>query len=166
MNFQPVDRLPIIEWAGWWGETLQRWYAEGLPATLTDRYEVCRYFGLDVYWQDWISPRKRTCPPAPSHGAPIIHTLADYEALRPHLYPSVDELAARWPGWERAANGDDVLWFTLEGFFWFARTLLGIEPHLYAFYDQPALLHRINADLPTGICKSSRTSATSPRRSS
>ncbi len=29
----------------------------------------------------------------------------------------------------------------------FPRTLLGIESHLYAFYDRPALMHRINSDL-------------------
>jgi uroporphyrinogen-III decarboxylase len=35
----------------------------------------------------------------------------------------------------------------LEGFFWFPRTLLGIQDHLYAFYDQPELMHRMNQDL-------------------
>jgi len=44
-----------------------------------------------------------------------------------------------------------VLWFTAEGFFWFPRTLLGIERHLYAFYDQPELMHRINSDLADWI---------------
>jgi uroporphyrinogen-III decarboxylase len=43
--------------------------------------------------------------------------------------------------------GDVVLWFTLDGFFWFARKLLGIERHLFAFYDQADLMHRINSDL-------------------
>jgi len=148
MNFRPFDRLPIIEWAGWWNKTIERWHAEGLPATLQDRYDICRYFGLDVYWQDWIGARKGSCPRAPSHGAPIICSLADYEALRPHLFPAPDEMPNRWPAWERVANNEDIVtWFTLDGFFWFPRTLLGIEPHLYAFYDQPELLHRINSDL-------------------
>jgi hypothetical protein len=39
------------------------------------------------------------------------------------------------------------VWYSLEGFFWYPRTLLGIERHLYAFYDQPGLMHRLNADL-------------------
>jgi uroporphyrinogen-III decarboxylase len=38
------------------------------------------------------------------------------------------------------------VWFNLLGFFWWPRTLLGIERHLLAFYDQPALIHRINQD--------------------
>jgi len=40
-----------------------------------------------------------------------------------------------------------VVWLTLEGPFWGPRTLLGIEPHLYAFYDEPELMHAINRDL-------------------
>jgi len=40
-----------------------------------------------------------------------------------------------------------VLWFSLNGFFWFPRTLLGIQRHLLAFYDQKELMHRINTDL-------------------
>jgi uroporphyrinogen-III decarboxylase len=48
---------------------------------------------------------------------------------------------------EEQNKGEIVFWFTLEGFFWFPRILLGIEKHLYAFYDQPALIHRINQDL-------------------
>jgi uroporphyrinogen-III decarboxylase len=60
--------------------------------------------------------------------------------------------AERWRS--RAAEqeqGDVVLWFTVDGFFWFARRLLGIERHLYAFYDQRELMHRINADLADWI---------------
>ena len=48
---------------------------------------------------------------------------------------------------ERHKRGELAVWFTLDGFFWFPRTLLGIERHLFAFYDQPELMHRINDDL-------------------
>ncbi len=47
----------------------------------------------------------------------------------------------------RQAEGDAVVWTTLEGFFWFPRTLMGFERLMLAFYDQPELLHRINQDL-------------------
>lgn len=43
--------------------------------------------------------------------------------------------------------GAAVIWITVEGFFWFPRRLLGIENHLYAFYDEPELMHRINRDI-------------------
>lgn len=33
MNFQPFDRLPLLEWAGWWDQTIDRWHGEGLSAT-------------------------------------------------------------------------------------------------------------------------------------
>jgi len=151
MNFQPFDRLPIVEWATWWSETIDRWHAQGLPASVRQRDDITRYFGLDPYWQDWLPVRHPTCPRPPAHGAPLVRDLHEYEAIRPHLYPAANELADRWHRWEQMAReqdrGDVVLWFTLEGFFWFPRTLLGIEGHLFAFYDQPELLHRINNDL-------------------
>ena len=149
MNFQPFDRLPIVEWAGWWDKTIERWHGEGLPADVTDRYDVYRHFGQDMWLQDWLPTRDgRNCPQPASHGAGILADQADYERIRPHLYPAGVVDRDRWAQWgERQRRGEAVLWFTVEGFFWFPRTLLGIEPHLYAFYDQPELMHRINADL-------------------
>lgn len=151
MTFQPFDRLPMVEWAIWWDETIARWHTEGLPKNITDRYDLYTHFGLDRYMQDWIGARRPTCPAAATHGAPLIRTEADYEKIRPHLYPDIETDSKRWDQWARWADqqkrGESVLWFTLDGFFWFPRILMGIEPHLYAFYDQPELMHRINTDL-------------------
>ncbi len=148
MNFQPFDRLPMLEWAGWWDKTIDRWRTEGLPAEVTGRYDICRHFGLDVYLQDWFGVRGPGCPRPASHGAGIIVDEDGYEQIRPHLYPWPVVDRERWSAWaKRQAAGEVALWFTLDGFFWFARSLLGIQRHLYAFYDQPELLHRINADL-------------------
>ena len=44
-------------------------------------------------------------------------------------------------------RGEAVVWITLEGFFWFPRTLMGFTKISLAFYDQPELIHRINQDL-------------------
>ncbi len=152
VEFRPFDRLPVLEWAGWWDQTLARWYREGLPCTLTDRYDICRYFGLDVYRQDWFSVCTPDCPQPPRHGAGIIASERDYEQVLPYLYPGKVVNRARWEEWaQEQERGDVVLWFTVDGFFWFPRRLLGIERHLYAFYDQPALIHRINADLAAWI---------------
>jgi len=151
MNFQPFDRLPLVEWATWWDKTITRWHSEDLPKTITDKYDIVRHFGLDLYWQDWIGARRPTCPQPAGHGAPIICSMDDYERIRPHLFPDVESMGDRWNWWGEWAGhqrkGDAVLWFTLDGFFWFPRTLLGIEPHLFAFYDEPELMHRINSDL-------------------
>ncbi|MCP3885980.1 MAG: hypothetical protein GY700_11010, partial [Propionibacteriaceae bacterium] len=148
MNFQPVDRLPIVEWANYWDKTVDRWHAEGLPADATTPRQIREHFGLDVYEQAWIQSRGPECPGADHHGAGILSNMDDYERIRPHLFP--------WPclnyDWWHAraaeqARGDIALWFTLDGFFWFPRALFGIEKHLFAFYDEPELMHRMNNDL-------------------
>ena len=47
----------------------------------------------------------------------------------------------------RQDRGEAVVWITLEGYFWFPRTLMGFTKISLAFYDQPELIHRINQDL-------------------
>lgn len=147
MGFAPFDRLPVMEWATWWDKTIARWKGEGLPRELIDGADIQRYFGLDVHLQDWIRPRTADCPGAKSHGAAIIATEEDYDRLRPHMFPwpCVDE--EKWRNWAKLQEkGEAILWVTLEGFFWLPRTLMGIEEHMLGFYDQPKLMHRINAD--------------------
>jgi hypothetical protein len=41
-------------------------------------------------------------------------------------------------------RGDYTIRMNIEGFFWTTRELMGIEPHMYAFYDYPELIHDIN----------------------
>jgi hypothetical protein len=148
MNFQPFDRLPVLEWATWWNQTIERWHSEGLPKEITDRYDLYQHFGLEQYKQGWLRPRSPDCPQPKTHGAGIITSREDYERVRPYLYPRGAVDYAQWERWrEEQQAGDAVLWFTVDGFFWFPRTLLGIERHLYAFYDQPDLMRQINDDL-------------------
>ena len=148
IDFQPFDRLPLLEWAGWWDKTIERWHAEGLPPELTDRYDIGRHFGLDIYKQDWLGVRHPDCLRPVSQGTGIIENENDYDRIRPFLYPRDPVDLKVWERWAKEQqNGDVVLWFTLDGYFWFPRQLLGIERHLYAFYDQPDLMHRINNDL-------------------
>ncbi len=154
MNFKPFDRLPILEWAGWWGSTLERWWGEGLPKEITDGNAIRRHLGMDVYLQGWFGTRKQGCPGPASHGAGIIVNEADYDRVREFLYPwpVVDE--KWWSTWAaEQEKGDVAVWYTVEGFFWFPRTLFGIEPHLYAFFDHPKLMHRINQDLAEWIIR-------------
>jgi len=154
MNFQPFDRLPMVEWAGWWNQTIERWHEEGLPADVTDRYDICRHFGLDVYLQDWTPALRPGCPQPASHGAGILGAVDSYEDLRQHLFPWPVVDRERWAEWGRLqSRGEVALWFTVDGFFWFPRRLFGIEPHLYAFYDQPELMHRMNSDLAEWIVR-------------
>jgi len=148
MAFEPVDRLPMIEWAGWWDKTATRWRAEGLPAELPDAAAIREHLGLDPYRQLWIRPRHWSCPGPKSHGAGLLTDTRSYDELLPYLYPEPafdPEAIAAWA--EPHERGDLVVWLTLEGFFWYPRTLFGIEPHFYAFYDQADLMHRMNQDL-------------------
>ena len=87
MRFEPVDRLPMIEWAGWWSQTLDRWHREGLPQTLTDALEIRTYWGLDTYIQRWFGPKGPDCPAPAYHGAGLIEDEEGYERILPCLYP-------------------------------------------------------------------------------
>jgi uroporphyrinogen-III decarboxylase len=51
------------------------------------------------------------------------------------------------PWADKQKKGQAVVWATLEGFFWFPRTLMDIAKLSYAFYDEPELVHAINKDL-------------------
>jgi len=150
MRFESVDRLPHVEWAGWWDKTIARWHQEGLPGELTEAGEIREYLGLDVYRQRWISPRKPTLPAPPGHGLGVATTMDDYLRVKEHLYPEPHEAIDRQTveAWaKRQATGEMVVWISLDGFFWFPRTLMGIERHLYSFFEDPELMHAMNEDL-------------------
>lgn len=153
MRFKPVDRLPRIEWATWWDKTIARWETEGLavpPHPLLPKWEAIQsHLGLDLHLQTWLGYATKDTPRAPGHGLAIIHDNDDYTRILPTLYPetlpvNMDRLNAFK---QLRETGEGITWATVDGPFWGPRTLLGIEPHLYAFYDEPELMHRINADL-------------------
>ncbi len=148
MRFQPVDRLPAIEWAPWWRDkTIARWNTEGLPEHLSSNWEIAAYFGLDDHRQCWV----RAIGPESGIDGAVTDT-ASYERCLPFLYP---ESLSGSPydrrtleAWARLQErGETVVWLTLEGAFWFPRRLFGIERHFLAFYDEPALMERMVADL-------------------
>lgn len=149
LNFdKSVERLPQIEWAPWWNETIERWENEGFikNAPASDTYN---YFGLDQHKQFWISPAGPDCPAPSGHGMGIIENEADYERIKKYLYSkdAISRIKDSIISIKKAhEDGDLAVWISLEGFFWFPRTLFGIENHLYAFYDYPELMHKINKD--------------------
>lgn len=150
MQFQSVDRLPRWEWAMWWDETIARWHGEGLPAELPfhNVVGISDHFGLDPYQQYWFSTTDPTIEATQHHVEGIVSNMEDYLRVRRDLFPCHDAAIAGMAAWaRRQARGEAVVWCTLEGFFWFPRTLMGFEKLMYAFADQPELLHRINSDL-------------------
>lgn len=149
MHFEkPADRYPMIEWAAWWDKTLERWKTEGIPADYS-REDAIAHFGLDRLDALNAGSRGPGCPKPEFHGAGIIRDEAGYEAIREFLY--TDEIietviSNALHKKEAHDSGELILRLWLDGFFWFPRTLFGIENHLYSFYDNAELMHRINAD--------------------
>ena len=122
---------------------------EGLPDDVTWD-ESLAYFGLDPLVNVGAGPRSAECPTPASHGAGILGHERAYDEIRQYLYTdsiidSVKKTVADLKG--RHERGDIIVRLWLDGFFWFPRTLFGIEAHLYAFYDQPDLMRRMNRDL-------------------
>jgi hypothetical protein len=144
-----VDCCPVIEWATWWDKTIEIWESEELPRGL-DQQGLFKHYGLDRFYQFWLATRAPGCPEPLNHGAGLISDEFGYKSLKPLLFPK-DSVERALPRIEEALSlsqeGEVIIWYTLDGFFWFPRTLLGIEPHLYAFYDKPDLYHRICEDL-------------------
>jgi hypothetical protein len=150
MNFQPVDRLPRWEWAMWWDETIRRWHREGLPAKFKfcQVFDIAQHFGLDPYQQYWFSTTDPTIEATQHHVEGIVSNMDDYLRIRSQLFPRHDAAIEAMAAWaERQRQGEAVVWCTVEGFFWFPRTLMGFEKLMFAFADQPELLHQINRDL-------------------
>ncbi len=143
------DRLPMLEWATWWDQTIYRWIGEGMPSKCIDSHECFAYHGLDDIWQFWPNHRAPAFPAPTGFGHAIMTDEADYNSLRKLMFSedriqeTMEAIKAVKPQHDR---GDFPIWYTLEGFFWFPRTLFGIEAHLYAFYDYPELMHRMNQD--------------------
>ncbi|MDR3314044.1 MAG: hypothetical protein LBS96_06260 [Oscillospiraceae bacterium] len=132
-----APRLPRIEWAAWWDKTIARWEGEGFPKLGWE--ESQRHFGLDIMRCLWVAT-----------DAPHIADEADYERVRDHIFTQerIASAVAHAQSLQAGhARGDFTLRLAVDGFFWFPRRLFGIEPHMYAFYDSPELMHRINSDL-------------------
>ena len=109
LNFLPVDRLPVIEWAGWWHLTLERWHREGLPEELTEAFAIRQWLGLDAVQQEWFPAVRPDCPPPPEGRAHWVVDMDSYRELRPWLFPEPvpfdREKAAAWAAAQQAAAG-------------------------------------------------------------
>lgn len=148
LNGKTADRLPVVEWASWWDKTLSEWQKQGLDAKW-NADKLYDYYGLDDLVQLWVNHRMPGFPKPMQHGHGIMQDEGDYERLKKMMFS--EEYMHQCMQYFRNIKsqheaGDFTLWYTIEGFFWFPRTLFGIENHLYAFYDYPELMHRINQD--------------------
>ena len=146
LNGESAMHVPVIEWAAWWNQTIDKWHAEN-SSIPTNQHDLYDYFGLDMQYQFWLSPNDGQLPPPAYHGAPVISNEKEFEAALPHLFS--EQKLTQLHDWlrslkEKHERGECSIWYSLEGFFWFPRTLFGIENHLYAFYDYPELMLEMN----------------------
>lgn len=149
LNFEKVDgRLPMVEWAPWWDKTANNWFKQGLDSSLSGE-QMLDFFALDKLFA-LSGGANSECPQPAVEGGAVITDEASYEKLRPFLFTDklIDQVIAEATALkERHDKGDIAIRLWLDGFFWFPRVLFGIEGHLFAFYDYPELMHRINSDL-------------------
>ena len=87
---------------------------------------------------------------------PVISTPEDWEALKKHAdeelerYFSEEQIIAAYSHLKEGHDrGDYSIRLNLEGFFWVPRELLGDEAHMFAFYEEPEMLH----DIASYICR-------------
>lgn len=148
LNGKTADRLPVVEWASWWDKTVSEWQKQGLDAKW-DADKLYDYYGLDDLVQLWVNHKMPGFPEPKEHSHEIMQNEGDYERLKKMMF-SEEYMHQCMQYFKNIKSqheaGDFTLWYTIEGFFWFPRTLFGIENHLYAFYDYPELMHRINQD--------------------
>jgi len=132
----------------WWDETIEQWRRQGLPQDLESVFDIAAYFDLDPYQQFWFSTTDATIEAVQHHVEGIVSDMDDYLKWRPKFFPDHADAIESMAVWaDRQDRGDVVVWLTLEGYFWFPRTLMGFTKISLAFYDQPELLHQVNQDL-------------------
>lgn len=82
---------------------------------------------------------------------PVVETEEDWQILKEKIekeieeycgFDKLEEIYGKYA--EGHKNGDYSIRFRASGFFWTPRELMGVENHLFAFYEEPELLHDIN----------------------
>ena len=172
-----VDRLPFFFYFGPWGETLERWHTEGLPEgvdwqegfgfdagiTILDKgfgyfpkfeYQLLEDRGDRIVFRDELGITqlaKKEGAAVPMYLDYPVKDRASWLELKKRLDP---DDPARFPAdWkaqaERLNRGDQAVqvggW--PYGLFGTLRDMMGVEPLLLAFYDDPELIADIMGTL-------------------
>lgn len=148
MNFENPEAIPAIEWAPYWNRTIERWNSEGLPMTLKKDTEIHEFFGLDIVFRKRIRGIGENYTKNKEIHKVCIKSETDYLHLKKNLFCLDDINTKEFEMWSiKQQQGKALIWLSLDGFFWFPRTLFGIEDHMYSFYDHPDLMKKMNTDL-------------------
>ena len=171
MHGEVADELCQFE-AGYWGETLERWYGEGLPRGTQpwDHFGITWYEHVPIAYGIWpcfqvevlsedaetltyrdeagVLARRRKDGHSMPHFLDFpVKTRGDFERLKERLDPTDP---TRYPtDWAdhvaRWKTRDHILVVgnVAASFFGWPRSLMGAENLLLAYYDDPDLIHAI-----------------------
>lgn len=169
LNFEKCDeRGSVLETFFPWTKTIDRWKTEGLPSEFTpsnvgfgrdgdvaEKYLDCgmtddvknfeSFFGFD--------PLLRVCMNPPffnlsSVDAPAVQTPDDWAKIKEqsiaivekhYTEENIERIYGKYT--EAIASGDVSCRLAVWGFFWSGFMLIGMENHLFSFYDMPEVLH-------------------------
>ena len=171
MHFEKPDRFPLYEWLGYWRDTLNRWYGEGLPHGMS----VEDYFGFDK--TEWVPidfgpiPRfvqktleedgryrvevneqgikmrvLKTSTSMPSFLDFPVKNKEDFEKVKKRFNPKdLRRYPMTWSDEliDYYRTVDHPIRLRFIGFFWQARNFMGLPNLLTAFYREPRLIHDI-----------------------
>jgi uroporphyrinogen decarboxylase len=171
MRYRDVDRPPFYEWLGYWRQTVDRWYGEGLPPGVN----VEDFFGFDrregvpvdydpipsfipklieeddryIVWQNTFGIVCRDLKVSTSMPNFIefpVKKPSDWDVLKPRFNPHDPRRLPKYWGeelFEYYRSLTHPLAMGFIGFFGFARNLMGLQRLLIAFYRDPELVRDI-----------------------
>lgn len=180
MHFEKVDRIPIWDF-GFWEETIQAWYDQGLPRDISTN----AFFGMDPQWhgfgpntgmipgfeteiieqtEDWeivrdgagvLQKRSRKGATIPQFLEFPVKNRGDFEKMVERYDPK-DPRRIRGDLDAKAAelaNRDYALHIGGGGFFGAVRNWMGLENAAMCFVDDPTLMHEMMQFIADFTCE-------------
>jgi len=171
MHYEKPDRLPFYQFIGFWPETINRWYGEGLPSGMS----VWDYFGFDKiegipldygpipqYIPKTLYEDNRYRIEVQTNGITVkvlktstsmpgfidfpVKERTDWEKIKKRYDPRDPRRYPKTWGDELIEyynNVDHPVGIPLGSCFGWARDLMGLEKLLVSFYREPDVVHEI-----------------------
>jgi hypothetical protein len=179
MDYQSVDRPPVLVLEPYEIPTLQRWRQEGLPADKSPQ----QFLGLDEFLQvplsfypqpefsirtlheddeyivqtDWMNTTVRRRKEAPTmyygHIDHPVKTRADWEGYKQHFKPDLAARSLDVESLRKLNDSDRPVYLPLYPFFFrLGFYALGMQPFMTMFYDDPDFIHEMFSYWTDFVC--------------